>query len=88
MTSTEEALDLAAIQARADAATPGPWRIDGHEIVGRSTSRRTLQDPWVADVDPVSADADFIAHAREDVTAMLARVEALEAETAKLRRGR
>ncbi|WP_158920631.1 hypothetical protein [Streptomyces sp. NBRC 109706] len=63
---------LAAIAARAEAATPGPWQYDyadrevmtGHGIA-------------VADIHPADDDGRFIAHTREDVDALLAEVERL-----------
>lgn len=116
-----DTLDLAAIEARCNAATPGPWR------VGYATGRCTLPHVHgVGDCDyrvswwdeeqlhditrdaPVGApyddavkvcgnynvesggvvhecDAAFIAHAREDIPALLARVRELEARLAALR---
>lgn len=108
-------IDLAAIEARCNAATPGPWR------VGYATGRCTLPHvhgvgdcdyrvSWWDDEElhnitrdaPVGAphgdavkvcgnysvesggvvyecDAAFIAHARTDIPALLARVRELEA---------
>ena len=80
---TEE--ELGAIAARARGATNGPWRayqrkhkdqwaIDSEyiarlaELNGQETSAVTL----------VRADAEFIAHAREDIPALLAEIEWLQ----------
>jgi len=88
---SQEPLDLDAIRARAEAATEGPWGVidwdspdegvnfihvlqeqDGLETVcalpnpAEYTNRSCLR-----------ADAEFIAHAREDVPALLAEVERL-----------
>ena len=77
--TTEE---LEAIAARAAAATPGPW------IGGRAASlltprfvyevayRRDLEarDSWTA----WEHNAEFIAHTREDIPALLAEVERLQ----------
>ncbi len=70
--------DLAAIRARCEAATPGPWwtedrdeRLDVHAPYGDAPTlliERTL--PW---------DGPFIAHARADVPWLLALVERYEA---------
>lgn len=66
-------LNLDEIKKRAEAATPGPWA--AHErahknewaLRGPATSARTL----------VREDATFIAHARQDVPALVAEVERL-----------
>ena len=84
-------LDLDAIEARANAATPGPWERETGERerqyvaavpMGGKRSYAIVADsggrhPW--------ADADFIAHARTDVPALIARVRELEAENAALK---
>jgi hypothetical protein len=100
---------LDAIQARADAATEGPWEWEGdypsghcpHDtewtdhgpdlvIVAKLPADKYGVEP-VADVITSSgydassltirdADAEFIAHAREDVPFLLARVRELEAK--------
>ena len=94
-------IDLAAIKARADAATPGPWWHQGFGLAGQATIRGG-PDEWrgfdgslggdtrpVARVEPApddeggfvtnhDADAEFIAHARTDVPALLARIAELE----------
>lgn len=68
-------LDLDVIEARANAATPGPWgalspRADGASPVTRAGGA------WIA---PFTAedDAEFIAHAREDVPALVDEVRRL-----------
>ena len=61
---------LDAIEARANAATEGPWRIDvGAEIVDPSFE-------VVAQV-VLDEDNDFIAHARTDVPALVAALRAV-----------
>lgn len=87
-------LDLAAIEARAEAATEGPWE---HSLVGIDLvdDEYVVQTESVADVvcrlarsgefieHPMAsaqADAEFIAHARTDVPALVARVRELVAE--------
>ena len=77
--------ELAAIEARAAAATPGPWvRIRDHrwasdiyvhadarhDVAGRPVAR--VNEHYTPDVD-----AEFIAHARQDVPALLAEVRRL-----------
>jgi hypothetical protein len=84
------ALDLDAIQTRADAATEGPWmsathtgRKDGIALVGRTADRGTGNAVAVfaaPDVMQRKADADFTAAARIDVPALLAEVRHLRAQ--------
>lgn len=82
---------LAAIKARADAATPGPWKtgeddFTKHTIYAakdRATiivQRRDDSDMFWNSIIPLKqtfSDAAFIAHAREDVPALLEEVERL-----------
>lgn len=76
-----DTLDLDAIAARADTATPGPWTwLEGEIRGGYDTG---IQRPWVADSDDDS-DGEFIAHARTDVPALLAEVRRLRAANAAL----
>ena len=79
MTLTHEQLN--AIKERADGATTGPWdwtlaqfKSDRYEVVEASY----FLHPIVADDLPHKDDAIFIAHAREDIPALLAHIEALE----------
>jgi hypothetical protein len=76
-------LDLEAIKARADAATPGPWDVQTpHVHMDGTTQVRVapIGKPKIF-VDTMSQlDAEFIAHARADVPALLARIAELEAE--------
>lgn len=88
------ALDLDAIRARADAATEGPWiATTPHDDESEWAS--DFDDPMVITDDSTPgnfaaiaqdicqgetdgrADAEFIAHARTDVPALLAEVEQL-----------
>lgn len=90
-------IDLDAIEARANAATPGPWRYLGKNRI----------DTPVIDVDEANwggeelsgyrlicadddgawryADVEFIAHARADVPALVARVRELHAAVEQVR---
>lgn len=70
--------DRAAIRARWEAATPGPWRVDEWSKtfdVGAATLHvaQCLHDPRG------EADAEAIAHAPTDVAALLADLDAAEA---------
>ena len=79
---TREQLD--AIQARLDDATSGPWGCYGdgaHEVFDAGEYSDGDQGEVVAAVIDKPSDAVFIAHAREDVPALLAEVERLRALT-------
>jgi len=70
-------LDLEAIKARAEAATPGPWSCGSEQLddtrIQSADGEMTIYDEgghtW--------KDADFIAHAITDVPALVAEVERL-----------
>ena len=79
-------LNLDAIKARCDAATPGPWaqgmagdkllsEVDYYGAFGFVILNGDLSDDGQYGV----ADAAFIAHAREDVPSLVAEVERLRA---------
>ena len=94
--------DLAAIRARCDAATRGPWSVSTltypngttvvESIIGVSepqwcdygegegewyTDRLTLVETDAGVYGPTMPDAQFIAHARTDIPALLAHIEEL-----------
>lgn len=74
---TDHAARLASIEARLDAATPGPWEFD------ETTSIIDAGEVSVAHVhithdDSGSANADLIAHAPADLRYLLDRVRELE----------
>lgn len=75
--------DLDAIEKRAAAATPGPWRECGDILQGKSAIRISSKDLFCS-YDTMSMqnadDARFIAAARSDVPALLAEVRRLQAE--------
>ncbi len=75
MISNEE---LTQIKERTEKATLGPWnsRKDGTVFLEHT------QD--IANVCTVNGDAEFIAHAREDVPRLVAEVERLRAELADI----
>lgn len=82
-------LDLDAIRERADAATKGPWHV---EYCGeRGYPQRVCNDAAVTVADThwggggLAPDAEFIAHAREDVPALLAEIQQLRAELEAVR---
>ena len=93
MTENTEPLDLDAIRARAEAATPGPWEAGIQWVY--SDGQIYADDNRVPDVlgmefaDPDRAEdearrgqrnAEFIAAARTDVPTLLAEVKRLRAE--------
>lgn len=62
---------LNAIKERAAKATPGPWYHNRHNEISTPNGARLAQTV-------TGLDAEFIAHAREDVPALVAEVERLE----------
>lgn len=82
------ALNLDAIEFRANAATPGPWWDDENCV--RDQHRRWLFEPSreVTSDDEFHeepyANSVFVAQARSDVPALVARVRELEARVAVL----
>ncbi|NUS14539.1 MAG: hypothetical protein HOY69_24595 [Streptomyces sp.] len=81
-------LDLDAIQARCDAATPGPWHVEDDK---RDLNRWVTDKSGYLEINfgylnnGTQADARFVAHARTDVEQLTARVRELEAENLRLR---
>lgn len=68
-------MSLETIKERADAATPGPWSADGgYAIRGATDDVLVMVDK--ADVLMEREDAAFIAHARQDIPALLRVAEA------------
>lgn len=108
----DTSVDLGAIEARANAATPGPWfsSRDGNQYINTryihtakcvGASRiDEIRRPWnprqalafgmPAEKHEVSrfldSDADFIAHARQDIPALIALARSQAVEIERLRR--
>lgn len=77
---TQEQLD--AIRERTEKATEGPWDVEGPAYCGPLDTLVVypVEDGGaLAYVQPSWEDAEFIAHARQDVPALLAEVERLRA---------
>ncbi|WP_282790859.1 hypothetical protein [Streptomyces sp. CC224B] len=81
---TSEQLDQ--IEARATAATPGPWCTDSWEIY-QGAEYQPGVSPWIGEtcrgtssLRQDCADAVFVAAARTDVPALLAEVRRLRAQ--------
>lgn len=77
--------DLDAIRARVEAATYGPWAViddDGPSVVVSGAGLTHSIDFLLATDGKERgwADAEFVAHAREDVPALLAYIEQLESD--------
>lgn len=77
-------LDIEAIDARANAATPGPWKplrshISGAMTVIGNDDRGCVAIGLNHGVEHHIADGIFIAHARADVPALVAEVRRLKA---------
>lgn len=77
-------IDLDTIEARANAATRGPWRAfyDDYErgtwLVSQVDSEGLIHDDGIIVASGVpAADADFVAAAREDIPALVAEVRRL-----------
>lgn len=95
-------LDLEAIRRRVTWTTPGPWYADtgtprDEDDVERRRDWGVYTDngqykgtpEFIADTEysqNPEIDAEFIAHARQDVLALIARVEELEKEVAFLKK--
>lgn len=83
MTTTADR--LAEIRARAERATEGPWvQLPPWETVPATTPSIISPNGDIADRIEAEADAEFIAHAREDVPYLLDEVERLRADLSRL----
>lgn len=77
--------ELAAIEKRAEAACPGPWKsfVEGRDHEGGSnfimTGPEASRGEDIELIGATAADQDFIAGARQDVPKLLAEVRTLRA---------
>ncbi|GAA1454186.1 hypothetical protein [Nocardiopsis tropica] len=83
-------MDLDAIEARASAATEGPWYPVANDLVGGWCVSQQDAPPSQSRGGSVAdfirrEDAEWIGHARTDVPDLVARVRELEGENKKLR---
>jgi len=84
-------LDFDAIRERAAAATPGPWTADHEWCQINTPDGRRLFEVLLGDNDTrenaqqAIADAEFVAHANQDVPALLAEVASLTAELEQMK---
>ena len=85
-----DAPDLNAIEARANAATKGPWvwqaNDDGYpqQIVGNDDGLVLVAETFIGP-EHFPSEAEFIAHARTDVPALVAALRAAETKLAAIR---
>ena len=73
-------INLKEIEARAEKATAGPWeKCEGWEQTdpGYFIATEAGGIVFATDEEPTEFDAEFIAHAREDVPALIVEVERL-----------
>lgn len=91
--------ELSTIKARADAASPRPWRVgrdmSSDWLIGSFLTGADGKHDWYVLTRDIRCsemitggaehDAEFIAHARSDVPALLAEVERLQRELAATR---
>ncbi|MFF1348455.1 hypothetical protein ACFVZJ_21170 [Streptomyces sp. NPDC058322] len=81
---------LAEIQARAAAATPGPWQNDQAELHQAIPGAPEIWVAWIGealnidDLPKSNHNAAFIAHAREDIPYLLVQLHQRDAEIAEL----
>ena len=85
-------LDLAAIRQRVEKATEGPWYTgfdyEKHDptVIAPGYIEHTIDYPLdEVGLENGKADAEFIAHAREDIPALLAEIERLNATIQRVR---
>lgn len=89
--TTDQPLDLDAIETRANAATDGPWCTDSWEIY-QGTEYEPGMSLWIGEtcrgtgsLEQDRADAEFVAAARTDVPALVAEVRRLRAALEQIR---
>jgi hypothetical protein len=78
---------LAMVRRRAERATPGPW---GHSVfdvyvAGTDDGQGHAENLFEASGDNAESNAVFVAHAREDIPALIAEVERQHAKREALR---
>jgi hypothetical protein len=82
-------LDVSAIEARVNAATKGPWRWQANEkgypqeIVGNDDGLVLVAETFTGP-EHFPAEAEFIAHARTDLPALVAALRAAETKLAAI----
>jgi len=91
--SNQQQPDTTAIKARLAKATPGPWEVfEGEDLFTHEPDYCVIfrewsdkEGRWQEDSGELTlANAEFIAHAREDIPALLSRLEAVERRNGEL----
>jgi len=81
-------VDLEAIEARANEATPGPWNVSEAkpDVHVAKIAEFFVYKDWLrsSELGEAETDAAFIAHARKDIPDLIATVRALQSENARL----
>ena len=77
--------EFAAIEARANAASAGPWVDDVSQGGVPQVFEGSVWGPFVARIIDSQHDAEFIAHAREDIPTLLAAVRERDNTIARVR---
>ena len=84
--------DIKAIKERCDKATPGPWEWNDDDILCAPAPYYLAMKPFYDDdtgeitICSFQDDRDFIAHAREDIPALIAEIESLREQITKYQR--
>lgn len=82
--------ELELIRARTEKATPGPWQVERTEDVWSISAeagdivQTVYESDWQYEAGGVQriGDAEFVAHARDDIPLLLAEVDRLQAKIA------
>lgn len=83
--------ELGAVKARAEAATPGPWVVGEHYggVIAPGSSLDPENDAayggYLVGESMLRHNSTFVAHARDDVPALVAEVERLTAHLERIR---
>lgn len=79
--------ELEAVRARVAAATPGPWQRHGSDVRAEGVGDLLFRgrDGSAEVRRQADADAEFVAHAREDVLRLLSLLERGSDQAASLR---
>ena len=83
---------IKAIEDRANAATPGSWKVIDKGNTVKSVAVTTLAVAWsqqemiCPNMSPKTANADFIANARTDIPALLIHIREQQAEIDRLKK--
>jgi hypothetical protein len=76
--------ELEAIRKRAEAATEGPWFVEGETVYSSGVLLAGAYPAMICD-ECDETEAEFIAHARQDVPRLLAEIERLRNELDSIR---